>query len=110
MTTSQKDKDRLQHICQAISDIELVAEGRAQDIKTYYALERLIEIIGEAAKQISPELKNFYPEVCWQDIIAMRNFLAHEYNKIDYSIIWQTIDNDIPVLKKQIEKIFEEIE
>ena len=53
------------------------------------AVERNLEIIGEAARRISDELKQEHPEIPWRKIIAQRNVLIHEYDDIDYKEIWQ---------------------
>ena len=53
------------------------------------AVERNLEIIGEAARRISEELKKDHPEIPWRKIIAQRNVLIHEYGDIDYKEIWQ---------------------
>ena len=52
------------------------------------AVERNIEIIGEAARRISDDLKQEHPEIPWRKIIAQRNVLIHEYDDIDYKEIW----------------------
>ena len=80
----------------------LEAAGRIQDFlkdKTFEdflrddmlraAVERNIEIIGEAARRISDELKQEHPEIPWRKIIAQRNVLIHEYDDIDYKQIWE---------------------
>jgi uncharacterized protein with HEPN domain len=62
------------------------------------AVERRIEIIGEAARRISDELKTLHPEIPWRGIIAQRHVLAHEYGEIDQRIIWNVIKESIPEL------------
>lgn len=73
------------------------------------AFVRSLEVIGEAVKNIPQEIREKYKEVEWREIITMRNRISHEYFGIDYEIVWQTAIEDIPVLKKQIEKIIKEI-
>ena len=69
------------------------------------AIERNFEIMGEAASRISEEFKKKYFEVNWKDIKSMRNFLIHDYEEVDMQIMWDTIQNDLPILKPQLEKI-----
>lgn len=70
-----------------------------------YALVKVIEIIGEAASKISKEFKDQHTEVPWQDIIGMRNHLVHVYFDIDLDILWDTVNKDLPVLIKVLQKL-----
>ena len=76
-----------------------------KDEKTVDAVVRNLEIIGEAAKNIPPKLRKQYKEIPWTKIISMRNKITHEYFGIDHSILWKTVEEDIPTLKKKISKI-----
>ena len=73
------------------------------------ALVRLIEIIGEAAVKVSSEVKEKYGELPWPQIIAMRNRLIHGYNSVDFDILWDTIEDDIPRLISLFEKVIDKI-
>ncbi len=66
------------------------------------AVERNLEIIGEAARRVSEELKQEHPEIPWQQIISQRNVLIHEYGDIDYQKIWKVVSLDVPKLIDQI--------
>jgi len=68
------------------------------DRKTYSAVIREFEIIGEAAKHLPEELTNTYGYIAWRDIIDFRNLLIHEYFGVDSEIVWNTIRNDLPIL------------
>ena len=68
------------------------------------------EIIGEAALQLPQEFKDKYPLIAWRSMADMRNKIIHEYFGWNWHIIWQTIQEDLPVLKKQIQKILKDIE
>ena len=80
-------------------------EEFANDSKTIDAVIRNFEIIGEAAKNLSAEIKDKYPDVPWAEMYLMRNKISHEYFGIDYEIIWHVATNDLPENKKQIENI-----
>jgi uncharacterized protein with HEPN domain len=66
---------------------------------------KCIEIIGEAACQITDELKARYPQIPWQDIVSMRHRLVHAYFTINLNILWKTVTKDLPPLIKQLETV-----
>lgn len=69
------------------------------------ATERRIEIIGEAARRISPELKEAHPEIPWRLIVDQRNVLIHAYDEIETERIWTLAQQDIPRLLEQLEEV-----
>jgi uncharacterized protein with HEPN domain len=77
----------------------------AQNETLKRACVRSLEIIGEAIKQISDEIRAQYPQVQWRAIAGMRDRLIHGYFSVDYDIVWDVIANKIPELKTQIEEI-----
>jgi uncharacterized protein with HEPN domain len=62
-------------------------------------------IIGEAASHVSLEVRTAYPEIPWRSIVAMRNFLIHEYMNHDLDLLWDTATKSVPILIDQLEKI-----
>lgn len=101
------DKQRLQHILDAITEIENYTRGEKFDefianSMMQFACVKQLEIVGEAANYITPETKNKFTAIEWQQIIGMRHILVHEYFGIDTKLIWQIIISDIPVLKEKI--------
>jgi uncharacterized protein with HEPN domain len=74
------------------------------------AIERCLEIIGEASTKIDNEFKTKYPEIEWRKISVTRNIIIHHYSGIDYDIVWEIIKNDIPELEFQIKNIIKENE
>lgn len=109
MKGSIGDLQRLNHIQEAITEIESYVEGSGFDefksnSMLRYASIKQIEIIGEAAKNLSDETKAKYPEVEWKQITGLRNILVHEYFGVDAQLIWQIIQVDIPTLKSRLSK------
>ena len=71
------------------------------------AVCRSLEIIGEATKNIHPDIKAKYPLVDWKRMAGIRDIIIHDYFGLDYEVIWDTIKTDIPDLKQWIEIIIE---
>jgi uncharacterized protein with HEPN domain len=69
------------------------------------AVVKLLEIIGEASARISKELREEYSQIEWTLIIGSRNVLVHAYFSINYDIVWEAIQTDLPKLKIEIAKI-----
>jgi len=69
------------------------------------AVERCLEIVGEAAGRVSADLVQRHPEIAWQEIRGLRNILAHEYAQVDYEILYRTIQEDVPMLAIQLMRL-----
>ena len=70
-----------------------------------FACIKQLEIIGEAANHISPELKSRFSEIEWAQIIGMRNVFVHEYFGVDSRLVWDIIKSDLPELKLKIQMV-----
>jgi uncharacterized protein with HEPN domain len=102
----------LNDILEAISMIEeytrdLNKSDFERDLKVQDAVIRRFEIIGEATKNISPTLRNRYPDIPWRDVAGFRDVLIHEYFGIDAGRVWGVIEDYLPKLKSQINEIIE---
>jgi uncharacterized protein with HEPN domain len=70
-----------------------------------YACIRFLEVIGEASKNLTEDLRTEYPELNWRAAIGMRDRLAHDYAGTDFTIVWDTVTQVLPDFLKQIEAI-----
>lgn len=100
----------IQHILDNIKNIEgfskdLTKEELSKNKLKQYAIVRAIEIIGEAAKNLSVSFKEKYPGISWKEIIGTRDRVIHHYFGVDLDIIWEIIKNDLPNLKKKLKAI-----
>ena len=75
------------------------------DRKLNLALVRLVEIIGEAATRVTPEVRNRHPDVPWLDIIGMRNRIVHGYDEVDFDILWDVMELHLPPLITELQRI-----
>ena len=101
------DKKRLVHILEAIDRLQVHAgklsrEELESDVLRYYGIVKNIEIIGEAANMLSPAFKEAHSDVPWRVIAGMRNFLVHEYFRVDNDTVWDVIHSDIVELKEHV--------
>jgi uncharacterized protein with HEPN domain len=69
---------------------------------------RSLEIIGEASKNVSPELKKEHPEIEWKMMAAMRDKLIHHYFQENWKIVWNVLTMELPPLKVHIERILQD--
>jgi uncharacterized protein with HEPN domain len=100
----------LHHILDAIGLIEEYSKGMSENeflanSMAHDAVVRQIEIIGEAARNVSDEFRKKHRTLPWIKMIGIRNKIIHEYFNVNYAIVWDTINDDLPGLKKSIKKI-----
>jgi uncharacterized protein with HEPN domain len=110
MTDRLGDKIRLQHILDAISEIETYTKGVdfaqfSSNSMLFSACVRQLEIVGEAVNRLSDDLIAKNPDVEWRKVTGLRNMLIHEYFGIDDKLIWGIIQKNIPDLKVKVGNI-----
>lgn len=98
--------DSVNAILEYVDGISL--EEFIADRKTYSAVIREFEIIGEATKHLSNNLLEKYCDIEWRDIKDFRNLLIHEYFGVDFEIVWNTVQQDLPKLKTVTETMLKE--
>jgi len=106
---------RMRHMLDATREAMSFAKSKTRrsldgDRMLTLAIIKSIEIIGEAASKVTKEFMEKYPEIPWMKIITMRNRLTHGYFDIDLDRVWDTIIDDLPILKDLLEKIISSIE
>ncbi|MEW6288077.1 MAG: DUF86 domain-containing protein [Chloroflexota bacterium] len=99
-------RDMLENAQRAIQFTEgMDYESFSKDEKTVYAVIRAVEIIGEAAANIPAKVHSEYPGIPWREIKGMRNKLVHHYFGVNMEVVWQTINEDLPMLIKELKSI-----
>ena len=101
---------RVRHMLDAAKEALSFVQGKArgdldQDRQLVLSLIRLIEVIGEAAAQVSAEFQKAHPEVPWAVIVGMRNRLIHAYFDVDRDRVWDTAKDDLPKLVTQLDNV-----
>ncbi len=110
MSESRRDRDFLSDIAESISRIleytaSLDWDEFLRDHKTQDAVVRNLEVIGEAAKNISDDFRERYPEIPWRSMAGTRDRLTHHYFGINQEIVWQIVQQDLPGLNRLVEQI-----
>lgn len=96
---------RLQQICAGQTLETLLADWQATA-----ALERFLEIVGEAVKRLPADLRSRHPSVPWKEIAGTRDRLSHGYDDVDFQVLWDAVQNDVPALIVTVEQMLKELE
>ena len=109
-----RDLTYLEHIKDSIEKIRSYTEGLSEEdfqasTLVQDAVVRQLEIIGEATKRVSGEIKQEYPEVPWKDMAGMRDVLIHDYINVEIDIVWKTVVDYLPSLLERINGIIEDL-
>ncbi len=111
----KSDREFLKHILDEIHFVKQETKGLVFDdfIKNEMlkrACTRSLEIIGEAAKNLSPEFRKRYRDIEWKKLAGLRDKIIHFYFGVNWDIVWDVIEKRLPGLEDQIERILEEID
>ncbi len=107
-----EDPPRLSHMLDhAVEAVEMTHGKTRSDLdgdrQLNLALIRLLEIVGEAAARISKETRELHSDIPWEEIIGLRNRLIHGYDQVDFDILWEIIQGDLPPLIVRLRQILE---
>jgi uncharacterized protein with HEPN domain len=103
----------LMHIQDSLREVQTFIQGESYESflekrMVQNAVMRSFEVVGEAARRISPELRKAHPEMPWRLMSDFRNKLIHDYFGLDLEVIWRSATEDTSLLLQQIEKLVEE--
>lgn len=106
------DAVRLRHMLDAAQEAAFFARNKTRssldtDRQLVLSLVKSIEIIGEAAANVTTKCREDFPQIPWRDIISMRNRLTHVYFDINLDILWKTVVEDLPPLIAELGKVVE---
>ncbi|HUT54693.1 MAG TPA: HepT-like ribonuclease domain-containing protein [bacterium] len=90
-------------VVKAVKGLTLDEYETNEDLRL--AVERRIEIIGEAARRVSEKFREAHPEIPWRKIIAQRNVLIHEYGEVEDEIMWDVATISVPELVRLLEPL-----
>ena len=79
------------------------------DRKTNLAVVRTLEVIGDAARHVPLRVQRRHHQVSWQDMVAMRNKLIHQYYGVDLEVLWRTVHENLPPLRDAIRRMLADI-
>ena len=104
----------LQDMLESIENIAQYTSGMGfqdflKDTRTRDAVVRNLEVLGEAARKLPSGIRERYPEIPWAQIVGLRNRLIHGYFLVDYGIVWEIVQDELPQLRKRLEQIMREV-
>ncbi|HEY3570904.1 MAG TPA: HepT-like ribonuclease domain-containing protein [Thermoanaerobaculia bacterium] len=107
MRPEQRDASYLWDMLEAARTVLEVTQGvtlseYSENRILHLAVERAIQIIGEAANRVSAEFQAAHPEIPWRQIVDQRNVLVHEYGDVEHALIWELVQRHIPILVSQL--------
>ncbi len=115
MKSKLGDKERLGHIPDSINFIVKALSDKTEtdfqnDFILHTAITKWLENIGEASYKLTREFKSNHTVIAWRQIEGLRHILVHEYFGIDLIRIWIVLKNDLPLLKKEIQILYNEFD
>jgi uncharacterized protein with HEPN domain len=95
---------KAREFCAHMSFDEFVA-----DDKTAFAVVRAFEIVGEACKRVPQTVRDLEPSLAWKASAALRDKLIHDYGRVDLSIVWLAVQQDLPLLIEGLERLIQKV-
>lgn len=106
---TRADRHRLLDMREAVDDLSAIVErGRSaweEDKFARLAAQKLLEILGEAAKQVSDDVRARFPEVPWRDLARVRDVYTHAYQRVDFDLMWEQLATQLPSLREALGRI-----
>ena len=104
----------LRQIQDAATHLQTIGAGKTKeqllaDWLATAALERFLEIVGEAVKRLPMDLRSQHPEVPWKEIAGTRDHLSHGYDDVDYQVLWDAVQKDLPVLLATVAEMLRDL-
>lgn len=111
---ARSQEQYLSDIDEAMTDARSFSEGKnledfLEDRQLRYAVERALEIIGEATSNLSDEIKERDSTLPWSEMRGLRNIVAHAYHRVDPARVWQVVTQDLPQVHEKIRDLLEEV-
>ena len=113
MNSGRRQEDYLRDILEYAEKAERFldgspsAEALGKDERTLLAVIRCLEVIGEAAKRVPPDLRSKHPGVPWRGMMGMRDKVIHGYFGVDAEVVWRTVREDLPLLRAAMAELVE---
>jgi uncharacterized protein with HEPN domain len=103
-------QDILGHAEAAIGFVATISdsEALAADRRTFWAVIRALEVIGEAARHVPADFRQAHPEIAWRGMTGMRDKVIHDYFGVDAAVVWRTVKEDLPPLCEAIRRVLED--
>jgi uncharacterized protein with HEPN domain len=110
MSPDERDRAYLWDMLEAARQVESFArdlsyDSYMSDPMRRMAVERGLELLGEAARRVSPSFRESHPEIPWRSLIGLRNVLAHDYGEIRHDRLWEIATRDAAALIRQLETL-----
>ena len=112
--SARDPKTTLRQLQDAAEHAEGICSGKTleallSDWQATAALERFLEIVGEAVKRLPLELRDRHPEVPWKEIAGMRDHLSHGYDDVNHQVLWNAVHQDLPGLLATVQAMLDEL-